>query len=281
MTSIFELKVESPAEGGLVTTLLIDGKPFGEDCVDLGQLRKSAIVSGAYDIQTCGCGEPACAGFWEPIFVQHESDLIRWEFDGHYHPIPSKDDDGDDAKVIVIRYEFDRMQYIEEVRSKFAWLRDHPRRNSLGPYGFNSSILDEEFPDPMVPQLPFLAGSTIIVGYTKEFHQPWIWVEGCPDIYPRQLLPTGVMWAMFGEWSLMWGSQHFDFGQCIYMKDSSAFALSKDVSVCRCNQAVGQLVLELQQYWGASAKVVWDWVDEHSGSALSRHAASSPSERPG
>ncbi len=280
MASIFELKVESTPTGGLTATMIIDGKPFGEDCVDLGQVRKSAIVSGAYDIQTCGCGEPACAGFWEPIFVQHEGNLIRWEFDGRYHPIPSKDED-DDAKLTVVRYEFDRMQYIKEVRAKFDWLRNHPSRGSLGPHGFNPDILDEGFPDPSLPQLPFPEGSTIVVGYTKDFQQPWVWVEGNTDIYPRQLLPTGAMWAMFGCWSLMWDSQHFDLGQCIYRKDSAAFALSSDVSVAECNQEVGQLVHELQQYWGTSAKVAWDWVDEASRSSLMRCEASSSSERPG
>lgn len=168
MTSNFELKIETTSTGGLAATMMIDGKPFGEDCVDLEQLRKSAIVSGAYDIQTCGCGEPACAGFWEPIFVQHEGDLIRWEFDGRYHPIPRKEEEEeDDAKLTVVRYEFNRMQYIKEVQAKFDWLRKHPSRGSLGPHGFNPDILDEGFPDPSLPQLPFPEGATIVVGYTK------------------------------------------------------------------------------------------------------------------
>ena len=42
MTSNFELKIEITSTGGLAATMMIDGKPFGEDCVDLEQLRKRA-----------------------------------------------------------------------------------------------------------------------------------------------------------------------------------------------------------------------------------------------
>lgn len=63
MKSIFELKIEEMPDGDLDATIVIDGVPFGSGCIDLGKLRQSALVSGAYDLQTCGCGMPQCAGF--------------------------------------------------------------------------------------------------------------------------------------------------------------------------------------------------------------------------
>jgi hypothetical protein len=243
--------------------MLIDDIPFGEACVDLVDLRKSAIISGAYDLQTCGCGTPQCAGFWDPIFVRHEGDVIRWEFDGLYHPTPPKDGDTP-SEMTVVRYEFDRMQYINEIREKFEWLRIQPNRDSLGPHGFKADVLDEDFPDPAMPQLPFPKGATIVVGYTSEYHQPWVWVDGNTDIYPRQLMPTGFMWSVFGCWSLMWDSEHYDLGQCLYRRDSSDFALKSDVSVTECNHEANQLAQELQRYWGTSAVVTWDRIDEES-----------------
>lgn len=279
MTSIFELRVDKSLAGGLSATMVIDGMPFGEACVDLVDLRKSAIVSGAYDLQTCGCGTPQCAGFWEPIFVRHAGNVIQWEFDGRYHPYPPKDDDAT-SDMTVVRYEFDRDQYINEIRNKLEWLRDQPNRASMGPHGFNASILDEGFPDPSLPQLPFPNGSTIVVGYTQEYHQPWVWVEGSSDIYPRQLLPTGFMWSVFSCWSLMWDSQHYDLGQCLYRRDSSAFALRNDVSITECNQEAEQLAQEIQRYWGTDGEVVWDRIDDESGLTSKRLKASSSGELP-
>lgn len=274
MKSVFELKVEETSDSGLVATMLIDGKPFGDDCVDLAELRKSAIVSGAYDLQTCGCGTPQCAGFWEPIFVQHDGDVIRWEFDGRHHPVPIKDDD-DDAKLTVVRYEFDRMQYISEIREKFAWLTKHKDRGSLGPHGFNPGILDERFPDPSLHLMPFSLEARIVVGYTSNFHQPWVWVEGDPDIYPRQLLPTGEMWSMFGHWSLMWDSRHYDLGQCISRKDSSVFVLLDDVTVSECNREVEDLSRAIHNFWGSAVSVFWERIEEISRSSVVRIQVSS------
>ncbi len=79
---------------------------------------------------------------------------------------------------------------------------------------------------------------------------------------------------MFGEWSMMWDSQHFDLGECVYRKDTSAFALREDVSVSKCNQVVEQLVRELKGYWGVSARIEWEWIDEQSGKSHLRHGAS-------
>lgn len=264
MKSVFELSLTEKTGGNLVAAIKIDGVPFGDSCIDLVDLKNSAIISGAYDIQTCGCGTPQCAGFWEPIFVQHEEDIVRWEFDSLYHPSVVDDES---IEMSVVRYEFDRTQYINEIQSKFSWLKVHPNRNSLGPHGFNPNFLDEDFPDTSVRQTPFTSGATIVFGYTKEYHQPWVWVEENSKLYPRQLLPAGSMWAKFGCWSLMWDSQHFDLGQSIYRKDSANYVLRSDVTIDECNQEIESLAREVQLYWGATAGVLWEKLDV-SGSGI-------------
>jgi hypothetical protein len=225
--------------------------------VDLAELKKSALVSGAFDLLTCGCGSPECAGFWEPIFVQHSNDIVWWEFDSRYHPIVQK---GDDLEFSVTRYEFDRKQYVTEIREKFIWLRSHPRKHSIGPHGFNTEIIDNEFPESLSVQLPFNKGETIVVGYFGEYQQPWIWIDEKPDAHPRQLIPTGGMWANFGNWSLMWDSDN-SFGKCEYRKEG-AFQLRVDVSILECNEDVESLAREIQAFWGDEVLVRWEKVSE-------------------
>lgn len=255
MTSKFELAVEENPGKSLSIKMLIDGVPFGNAFVDLVELKESALASGAYDLQTCGCGTPQCANFWEPIFVQHSGDVVRWEFDARYHPIAM--DDAEKLEFSMTRYEFDRKQYTTEIREKFSWLRSHPRRDSIGPHGFKATIFDEEFPEPLSPQIPFNNGDTIVVGYIGEYQQPWVWIEEKPDVYPRQLLPTGSMWAKYGYWSLMWDNQLYDLGPCAYRKEG-AFQLRSDVSVSECNQEVESLARDIQGFWRDVVRVQWD-----------------------
>ncbi len=166
MMSKFELVIDEDSQGDLDVSILIDGVVFGEDCIDLDELKNSAISSGGYDLQTCGCGYPICAGFYEPIFVQHQGNFITWEFDAHNHPIPEKDDDAEhNTKFSITCYEFSREQYITEIQEKFKWLKNHPKKSSLGPYGFDSSIFDTEFFCHEKPQIPFEQGAKVIVGF--------------------------------------------------------------------------------------------------------------------
>ena len=122
---------------------------------------------------------------------------------------------------------------------------------------------------------PFSPGARIVVGYTSNFHQPWVWVEGDPDIYPRQLLPTGEMWSMFGHWSLMWDSRHYDLGQCISRKDSSVFVLLDDVTVSECNREVEDLSRAIHNFWGSAVSVFWERIEEISRSSVVRIQVSS------
>lgn len=255
MISKFELVVEEIPGGDLTATMMIDGKSFGEDYVDLIELKKSALGSGAYDLQTCGCGEPGCAGFFEPIFVEHLGDIVRWEFDGRYHPIAKNENA---PELTVTSYEFDRKQYMTEIQEKFRWLRSHPRRNSIGPYGFDSSIFDAEFPFYSEPHLPFERGAEIIVGYIGDYQQPWVWIENNLDVYPRQLIPNEAMWSRFGYWSSMWDSENYDLGQCVWRKDDINFQLNDELTMSECNDKAESLASDLQHYWGSVVTVVWD-----------------------
>ena len=255
MISKFELVVEEIPGGDLTATMMIDGKSFGEDYVDLIELKKSALGSGAYDLQTCGCGEPGCAGFFEPIFVEHLGDIVRWEFDGRYHPIAKNEIA---PELTVTSYEFDRKQYMTEIQEKFRWLRSHPRRNSIGPYGFDSSIFDAEFPFYSEPHLPFERGAEIIVGYIGDYQQPWVWIENNLDVYPRQLIPNEAMWSRFGYWSSMWDSENYDLGQCVWRKDDINFQLNDELTMSECNDKAESLASDLQHYWGSVVTVVWD-----------------------
>jgi hypothetical protein len=255
MISKFELVVEEIPGGDLTATMMIDGKYFGEDYVDLIELKKSALGSGAYDLQTCGCGEPGCAGFFEPIFVEHLGDIVRWEFDGRYHPI-AKNENAPESSVTS--YEFDRKQYMTEIQEKFSWLRSHPRRNSIGPYGFDSSIFDAEFPFYSEPQLPFERGAEIIVGYIGDYQQPWVWIENNLDVYPSQLMVNGAMWSRFGCWSSMCGSGSNGLSRCVWSKDDTNFQLENEVKISKCNHGAESLAKDLQNYWGSDVTVLWE-----------------------
>jgi len=276
MSSKFELRIDNETSGEVSVSIWIDGVPFGDDCVDLYELKRSALGSGAYDLQTCGCGVPQCAGFWEPIFVQHDGEIVRWEFDARYHP--TVQEDTENLEISVTHYEFDRKQYITEIREKFISLRSHPRKNSIGPHGFDASIFDEEIPVLLSQQLPFKAGAVIVVGYMGDYQQPWVWVENEPSAYPQRLLPSGLLWAEFGCWSLMWESKHFDLGQCIHRKDG-VFELKSDVSVAESNQEVEELAQDLQKYWGDVVQVQWDETIEKSPHIFIRHKSVSVDEK--
>lgn len=268
MTSLLKLIITEDMQGNLDAQVQIDGKPFGNECVDLVELRNSAIGSGGYELLSCSCGIPQCAGFWEPIFVQHDGDYVRWECDARYYPIVQKDEN---AKFSVLRYEFDRMQYINEIRVTFEWLRRHKNRDSLGPHGFDASLFDKPFPDTSTPRLPFPDGATIVVGYAGEYLQPWVWVEGQRDTNPGCLLPGGALWKQFEYWSAMWDSARYS-GICLYRKSGCPFQLSDEISLDECNDEVESLAREIQAFWGSSANVVWEERLAASTTRRRRHA---------
>lgn len=270
MISLFKLIINETALGKLDARIQIDGKRFGEACVDLKQLKESAISSGAYDLLTCGCGEPGCAGFFEPIFVQHVGDCIHWECNTRYYPIVRK---GEDIESSILRYEFDRTQYVQEIRATFDWLRRHPHRDSLGPHGFDASLFDAPFPETSSPQLPFPEGATITVGYTGDYLQPWIWVEGQLDVNARSLLASGALWSQYGYWAAMRESS-IDFGLCLYRRDGSPFELRDDVTLEECNRETESLAHEIQAFWGDSANVVWEECTPANIAPRPRHTSS-------
>lgn len=244
MTSKFELTIDEDSQGNLDASILIDGIVFGEDCIDLDELKKSAISSGGYDLQTCGCGDPGCAGFYEPIFVQHEGEIVTWEFDARNHPIPEKDDD---AEFAITRYKFNRKQYITEIQEKFNWLKNHPKKSTIGSYGFDSSIFNVDVFYHSKPKIPFENGAEIIVGYTEKFQQAFVWIENdVTELLPSRVLPNCDLWAKFSDWTSIWRNK----GQkCIYPHETTVLV---------CNQKAEDLAKAIQKYWGDAAKVSWE-----------------------
>ena len=60
--------------------VIINGeKPCSEsDIVDVEALQESMEREGDYFIFTCNCGIPECSGWYKPIEVRHQGDLIVW-----------------------------------------------------------------------------------------------------------------------------------------------------------------------------------------------------------
>lgn len=243
--STFLLEIIEEKNSDLSVSLIIDGIDFGKDIIDLEELKKSAIFSGAYNLQTCGCGVAGCAGFFEPIFVQHTNDYVIWEFDSNYHPVPKKQ--GDISTVDLQILKFNRSQYILEIQQKFEFIRNHPKRKTIDPYcDFDNKIFDKSFPDLSVLHTPFEKGATIVVGYTDDFKQPFAWVENQSKLYPMQIMPTALIWSMFGEWTSLFESGDF------------AYHLLEDISIEECNQKIQRLANEIQRFWGSCVCVVWE-----------------------
>src|ERR1700712_3765250 len=58
----------------------------------------SAYDSGEFDLFTCGCGVPGCAGFHAEVIQNKTETTVKWQF-------PS----GDSYSVEKLEYEFDRV----------------------------------------------------------------------------------------------------------------------------------------------------------------------------
>jgi hypothetical protein len=63
----------------LRTVITIDGTElFPNDCVEIVQLVASLYEPSGYFIFTCSCGEPGCAGWFQPVRVTHDFDQVLW-----------------------------------------------------------------------------------------------------------------------------------------------------------------------------------------------------------
>ena len=71
-----------PGEETLHFRLAFDGEePETQGCIDIFELLKSVCANGLYDIHSCTCGQPGCAGFTGGTTVVHMSGLVLWKTD--------------------------------------------------------------------------------------------------------------------------------------------------------------------------------------------------------
>ena len=185
--------------------------------------------------------------------VQHQGNSITWEFDARDHPIPEKDNDAEhNTEFSITRYEFNRKQYITEVQQKFKWLKNHPKKSSLGSYGFDSTIFDTEFFCNEKPQIPFEQGAKIIVGYTEKFRQAFIWIENdLTELLPSRILPNCELWTKFSDWTSIWNKE----------RESAS---PNETTVLVCNQKAEDLAKAIQKYWGDASEVLWEEIISNS-----------------
>ncbi len=109
---------ETPGDGahvkvqvnGVLTTL---GPPW-----DGLALVASARAQGGYYVGNCGCGNPGCAGIWDPVQVRHDGDRIEWTVPHPYDPGALNEPGAGRLKVT-----FDAAQYRGEAEALLEALR--------------------------------------------------------------------------------------------------------------------------------------------------------------
>ena len=256
--SDFRLALEETPDGVLLVRIIVDGERFGEDCVDLNELWSSASTSGGHDILTCGCGLPECAGFWDPVFVSHDGTHVTWDFDRRYHPIPEKEETDE---RIVGKLVFERKEYVLELRGLFACLESDPRRGKLGPYGFDFEFLSS--PSPGIDELrtPFPKGSSITVGYSRDFREPHIKIDGERFVSMKKLVPTMSANLALEAWQSMWRENE---GSDEESPVNGLHFLKPEFSLDGCNAAAKAAAESLKGYWKDAAIVRWQRIESIS-----------------
>lgn len=113
--NIIQLRLSGVEAGEYHVDGLVDGKTLlraGDEEMDIPfGVLPSIDREGDYFMVTCSCGDPGCAGYFEPAVVTHEGDLIHWICsDLNWH------------------FTFERKQYEAEIRR----LIDEGRRRAEG-----------------------------------------------------------------------------------------------------------------------------------------------------
>ena len=112
-----------------ITRILIDGDHFGQEyAIDFIELARTGIADGEYFFLTCGCGEPGCAGLFEPIKVTSDAEKIHWHVT---KPEPER------------WFTFTKSNYKKELRKMIAGIFSLSQRaaSHIGPYGFDRERL--------------------------------------------------------------------------------------------------------------------------------------------
>lgn len=86
-----------------------------------------------FDLFTCSCGEPGCAGFQSPVFQKKNEATVIWEF--------PKEDMYKTSKKI---YEFDKQQFEEEFLNLFNGLKNLEANNIFVACNFDHMGYEEQ-----------------------------------------------------------------------------------------------------------------------------------------
>lgn len=112
--------------------------------IDMRHLVASMRGSGQYDIFTCSCGEPGCAGIWEGIVVLHWPNSIRWLIPLHYDDEESKNEEDETVLAFKDKW-FRKTDYLQAVSSAMETVRNivskDPGKFITVPEGFSIEAL--------------------------------------------------------------------------------------------------------------------------------------------
>jgi len=146
----YRLQVEEgePLVGCIVPSLWVNDECVSEGfVVDLRNLVATLKGSGEYEIVTCSCGEPGCAGIWQGIIVFHYYDLIRWLI-----PVPIskpfEPDENEQERIITFKDRYFRKEdYSRVISSAIAEAKRLALQNAdsirAAPHGFSvQDLLD-------------------------------------------------------------------------------------------------------------------------------------------
>lgn len=142
------IEQEEPLRRCIAPSLWVNDECISEGVtVDLRELVASMEKSGQYDILTCSCGEPGCAGIWEGVVVIHWPEAIRWLIP---EPIvkPLEPDDEEEKRIFRFKERcFRKPDYCAAITSALAEaksliLRDVDSAETV-PHGFSvQELLD-------------------------------------------------------------------------------------------------------------------------------------------
>lgn len=136
--------------GDVVVT--IEGIEF-EDVIDPLAFLDSLHQSGEYWIVTCTCGEPNCAGIWEPVTVtvNNEEDAVTWRFNTKFYQyIGTLPVDEQGYATLT----FSRQQTIKSVIASITNMRADKTTSKVSGLPFEHSK-DQFYEHPLVYNLMF------------------------------------------------------------------------------------------------------------------------------
>lgn len=150
MTKATMIYEKDPLASSGSLSIRLEGIEF-EDELDTHSFLDALHAAGEHWIITCSCGEPGCAGIWEPVTVTHaqDSNLITWHFETKFYKYQGNlptDEKG------IARLTLDREQVLESVKTAvLAMINDTTCQKVYGlPFEVSK---DSYFEHPLVQNL--------------------------------------------------------------------------------------------------------------------------------